>query len=133
MSDLTVVYDGACKVCIRLVGILGRWDRHKRLEIIPSSTMGLHDRFPSITRSDYMASIQVIRPDGTRFQNADALEQLVKVLPGGWLLSWMFKVPGIKGLIDRFYRWFARNRYHFGCGDACPIRKQQDEAKARSA
>jgi predicted DCC family thiol-disulfide oxidoreductase YuxK len=24
--------------------------------------------------------------------------------------------------VDRFYRWFARNRYRLGCGEHCAVR-----------
>ena len=27
-------------------------------------------------------------------------------------------------LAERFYRWFARNRYKFGCGEHCQFRPQ---------
>ena len=42
----TIVYDGFCNVCKRLVGLLTKWDRKHELEILPSQTPGLHARFP---------------------------------------------------------------------------------------
>jgi predicted DCC family thiol-disulfide oxidoreductase YuxK len=38
------------------------------------------------------------------------------------LISWMFKIPFVRPLVDRFYRWFARNRYRLGCGEHCAVR-----------
>ena len=33
------------------------------------------------------------------------------------------QVPGFaRPLADRFYKWFARNRYKLGCGDHCQLR-----------
>lgn len=119
----TVIYDGDCKVCSRLVKLLTKWDRHHELEIIPSQKPGVQQRFPWIPARSYVDSIQVIRnADGKTWQAADALEQLLNALPKGRLISWLFKIPFVRPLVDRFYRWFARNRYRFGCGDHCAVR-----------
>lgn len=120
----TVIYDGHCKVCGRLVRLLTKWDRRKDLEIIPSQTPGVHARFPWIPARAYVESVQVIRnSDGRTWQAAGALEELLDVLPKGWLISWLFKIPFIRPLADKFYRWFARNRYKLGCGDHCQVRE----------
>lgn len=120
----TVIYDGHCKVCGRLVTLLTKWDRRKELEIIPSQTPGVHARFPWIPARAYVESVQVIRNcDGRTWQGAAAVEELLDVLPKGWLLSWLFSIPFVRPLADRFYRWFARNRYKLGCGDHCQVRE----------
>ena len=119
----TVVYDGHCKVCGRLVKLLTKWDRNRDLEIIPSQTPGLHVRFPWIPARAYIESVQVIRTrDGKTWQAAGALEELLNVLPKGRLISWLFSIPFVRPLVDRFYRWFARNRYRLGCGEHCAVR-----------
>ncbi len=120
----TVVYDGHCKVCGRLVKMLTKWDRDHELEIIPSQTPGLHARFPWIPARAYVESVQVVRNgDGRTWQAAGALEELLNVLPKGWLISWLFSIPFVRPLANRFYRWFARNRYHLGCGEHCQVRE----------
>jgi predicted DCC family thiol-disulfide oxidoreductase YuxK len=120
----TVIYDGDCKVCGRMVKLLTRWDRGHDLEIIPSQTRGVRERFPWIPAQAYIDSIQVIRTrDGRTWQAALALEELLNVLPKGRLISWLFKVPFVRPLADRFYRWFARNRYKMGCGEHCAVRE----------
>jgi len=119
----TVIYDGNCKVCSRTVQLLTRWDRSRDLEIIPSQTRGVRERFPWIPARAYVESVQVIRTrDGRTWQAAAALEELLNVLPKGRLISWLFKIPFVRPLVARFYRWFARNRYKMGCGDHCPVR-----------
>ena len=42
----TVVYDGVCKVCNRLVKLLRKWDTRGMLEIIPFQNTTVLDRFP---------------------------------------------------------------------------------------
>ena len=118
-----VVYDGDCKVCSRTIKLLTKWDASHELEIISSHASGVHARFPWIPLRAYMDSIQVIRiSDGKTWQAAAALEELLKVLPKGGLISWLFKIPFVRPLADRFYRWFARNRYKLGCGEHCAVR-----------
>ena len=119
----TVVYDGTCKVCGRMVRLLSKWDKNHELEIIPSQAPGVQARFPWIPPRAYVESVQVIRTgDGKTWQAARALEELIKVLPKGRFFSWLFRIPFVRPLADRFYRWFARNRYRFGCGEHCQVR-----------
>ena len=119
----TVIYDGHCKVCGRMVKLLKKCDRNHILEIIPSQATGVHARFPWIPAQAYTESVQVIRNrDGKTWQAAAALEELLEIMPKGWLISWLFKIPFVRPLVDRFYRWFARNRYRMGCGDHCAVR-----------
>ena len=119
----TVIYDGDCKVCGRMVKLLDRWDRNDELEIIPSQAPGVRARFPWIPPRAYVESVQVIRTsDGKTWQAAAALEELLKVLPKGRLVSWLFKIPFARPLADKFYGWFARNRYRMGCGEHCAVR-----------
>jgi predicted DCC family thiol-disulfide oxidoreductase YuxK len=116
----TVVYDGNCRVCNRLVAGLKNWDRRGGLEILPSQTSGLAARFPWIPEREFAESMQVVRAtDGRTWAGAAAVEQLLDVLPRGRWLAWIFRVPFVRGLADRFYRWFARNRYQLGCGEHC--------------
>ena len=117
-----VIYDGDCKVCGRIVKVLTRWDRQDELEIIPSQAQSVRERFPWIPPHAYVESMQVIRTsDGKTWQGGAALEQLLKVLPKGWLASWLFMIPFGRPLADKFYRWFARNRFRMGCSEHCAV------------
>lgn len=118
----TVVYDGTCRVCSKLANVLRKWDRNV-LEVIPSQTPGVYARFPWIPVHAYRESLQLVGPGGETWQGAAAIEQLLIVLPRGRLIGWIFHVPFVRKLADRFYRWFARNRYHFGCGEHCSLRQ----------
>lgn len=116
----TVVYDGFCNVCKRLVKVLEKWDRSRILEVVPSQTPGVTARFPWIPRRAYTESVQIIRAsDGKTWQGAAALEQIMDVLPKGKLITWVFSIPYIRPVAERFYRWFALNRYRLGCGAHC--------------
>ena len=118
----TVVFDGQCKVCNRLARMLRKWDRYREFEVVTSQTPGVQARFPWIPPRAYIEALQVVGPGGRTWQGAAAIEQLLDVLPKGKLLSWVFSIPFMRTLADRFYRWFARNRYRLGCGDHCQSR-----------
>lgn len=118
----TVVYDGNCKVCGKLVKVLRTLDRRNEMEIVPSQAPGVMARFPWIPAKAYAEALQMIGPGGETWSGARAIEQILAVIPKGRLVSWLFRIPGIRTLADRFYRWFARNRYRLGCGEHCQSR-----------
>lgn len=117
-----VVYDGACRICGRLVNLLRRWDAGGLLELVPSQAAGVRARFPWIPTSAYAEAVQLIGPGGRTWQGAAAIEQLLEILPRGRLFSWIFRLPFARTLADRFYKWFARKRYRLGCGAHCQYR-----------
>ena len=118
----TVVYDGNCKVCNRLVKVLNALDRRNEIEVVPSQAPGVMARFPWIPARAYAEALQMIGPGGQTWAGAAAVEQILNVVPKGWFVSWLFRIPGVRLIADRFYRWFARNRYKLGCGDHCQSR-----------
>jgi len=129
----TVVFDGTCKVCTRLSNVLRKWDKGK-LEVVASQSPGVMARFPWIPAKAYAEALQLIGPGGKTWQGSAAIEQLLNILPRGRWIAWVFHIPFIRTLADRFYRWFARNRYHLGCGAHCqsrPLNVIFAEAEAR--
>lgn len=123
----TLVYDGHCNVCRGFVGIVEGRDRLGEIELLPAETPGLLARFPWIPAHAYAESIQVIENrDGTTHQGAAAVERVLDILPKGGLISWIFSIPFARPLAEKFYRWFARNRYQLGCGEHCQLRESGD-------
>ena len=120
----TCVYDGTCKVCTRLASVLRTWDHNDQVEVVASQAPGVMARFPWIPPRAYAEALQLIGPHGQTWQGAAAIEQLLNVLPRGGWIAWIFKVPFVRSIADRFYRWFARNRYMLGCGEHCTVRQE---------
>jgi len=118
----TLVYDGMCKVCNRLANVLRKWDSRQRIEVVPSQAPGVTARFPWIPARAYTQAIQLVGPNGETWQGAAAIEELLGILPRGRLISWVFRIPYVRVLADKSYRWFARNRYRMGCGTHCQSR-----------
>jgi predicted DCC family thiol-disulfide oxidoreductase YuxK len=120
----TVIYDGTCKVCGKLVKVLTKWDTNRILEIVPSQQPGVQARFPWIPARAYTESVQFIEPGGATWQGAAAIEHIIDVLPKGRFITWVFSIPFVRPLAEKFYRWFAKNRYKMGCGAHCQLRAQ---------
>lgn len=106
------------------MGLIEKWDRNGILEVLPSQKPGVAARFPWIPARAYTESVQIIRAsDGKTWQGAAALEQIMEALPRGKLITWIFSIPFIRPLAEKFYRWFAFNRYRLGCGAHCQLRE----------
>jgi predicted DCC family thiol-disulfide oxidoreductase YuxK len=98
------------------------------IQAIPSQNDTVSTRFPWIPREAFDDAMYVIAADGRTWSGAAAARQLLRILPFGWLLGWLWGLPTFGALADRGYRLFARNRYRFGCGEHCAL-----EAHARAA
>jgi predicted DCC family thiol-disulfide oxidoreductase YuxK len=115
-----VIYDSACGVCRAFVARLAAWDSARILEILPSQSGEIPSRFPWISPAAFEESVQVVRlSDGKTWQGAAAIEELLNALPKGKSVSWLFHIPLVRGIAERCYRAFARNRYRLGCEDHC--------------
>ena len=122
-SGYALIYDASCKVCGSIVARVAKWDRRGMLEIRASQNTEVAARFPWIPARAFEESLQLVRlDDGRTWAGAAALEELLAILPKGRALGWLFQIPFARGIADRCYRWFARNRYRIGCRDHCAIR-----------
>lgn len=128
-----VIYDGNCRTCIRLTGLLRRWDRKRQLWIVPSSDPEVQRRFPWIEADAYQRALQMVGPGRETREGTEALAYLLDFLPGGTPFARLFRLPLIGPLLDRGYRWFARNRASFGCGDHCSLRLPADDGLSSMA
>lgn len=119
-----LIYDGQCRICSRTARRLEAWDRLARLEILPSQDPTVSRRFPAIPARAFSESIQLVGPDGSRWQGAAALERVIDLMPRGRWITWMFDLPWARPVAERLYRWFARNRHRLGCGEHCGLDRQ---------
>lgn len=117
-----VIYDGHCRTCVRLAGLLRRWDARRQLWVVPSSDPEVARRFPWIEAGAYQRALQMVGPGREKREGTEALSYLLDYLPGGAPFARLFELPVVGTLLDRGYRWFARNRAAFGCGDHCSLR-----------
>ena len=122
--EYVIVYDGHCRICTRLAGALKRWDAKATFDVVPSQAPGVQARFPWIPARAYRESLQLVDRSGRTWQGAAAIERMLDLLPRGRWIGWVFSLPFARALAERFYRWFARNRYQLGCGEHCRYRDE---------
>lgn len=116
-----LIYDGECGICRRSVRWVRARDPEHRVETIPYQDPSVGRRFPEIPAERLEAAIQLVRPDGRRFEGARAVEELLGLLPGWRIPALLFRVPGVRRLARRVYARVARSRRRFGCGDHCAL------------
>lgn len=114
----TLIYDGDCEFCRRSVGLVDRWDVRDRIDLVPFQSADL-ERY-GIPRSAAEEAMHLLDPGGTVWRGAEAAREMLRLLPGGRPLGWLFRLPGFPALAERVYAWIARRRHRFGCSsDVC--------------
>ena len=93
---------------------MARWvhrkDRGKQLELIPFQEPDLGDRFPGISLDRCREELHLIDERDHIFTGAAAVRETVARLPGAFLRTLPFHIPGGMWLADRVYGLVARNR-----------------------
>jgi len=157
-ETLYVVYDAECALCAGAVRQLsavrgaraelrfvplqaleekitaeasGNRDRgHAALAGVPAPAARLE---PGALR----AQLHVVQSDGAVFAGAEAVVRIMRELPGWRLLSWLYRVPGLRGIADAAYRLIAKRRYDWfgkadeGCASgACALHRGAGSGEA---
>ncbi|MSR22708.1 MAG: DUF393 domain-containing protein [Gemmatimonadetes bacterium] len=118
-SGYVLVYDGECGFCRRSVEWVRERDSERAIETVPYEDPSVRERFPELPQERLEEAMHLLAADGSRWEGARAVEELLRVLPGvGWM-GWAFRTPGARWVAARAYRWVSRNRYRFGCGTHC--------------
>src|SRR2546425_10637375 len=113
----TLIYDGECGFCQRSVDLLRRWDRERRIAFVPFQDRARVAAF-NIPLPALAAAMHLVLPppDGRVLYGADAVPELLGLLPGKRWLAWGFRVPGVAPVARLLYAWFApRRRCRFPC------------------
>lgn len=106
---VTVLYDGACPLCRREIGL------YRNLQ--PLQPVAWHDVSAvdavlpdSAERTAYMARFHVRLADGKLVSGAAAFVALWSVLPGWRWLGRLGRMPGMLAVMETLYRLFLRIR-----------------------
>ena len=106
---LTVLYDGACPLCRREIGIYR--------DLQPSAPVCFADVSdaaqplpPGTTREQLLARFHVRDADGRLLGGAQAFLALWETLPGWRWLARVGRLPGAAWAMERVYRLFLRVR-----------------------
>ena len=121
MNDikLTLLYDGACPICNAETTRLRHWNRKTGTLCLVNISDDRFDPAPyGKTHAELMGLIHAIKPDGSLLIGIDALRAAYAEVGLGWLWA-PTRWPGLRSIFDRFYLWFARNRYRISSFGRC--------------
>lgn len=115
----SLLYDGACPVCVSLVERVRRWDRLGALEFLPIGDPEASRLFPELSSEALQESLHLVGPGGRVWRGARAVEELTRILPPWRWAAPLFRIPLARPLAARVYRWVALNRFRLGCAGPC--------------
>jgi len=117
---LAAYFDAGCGVCFQIVRVWARLDRLGRITF--RSSADLASPTPE-TDADGGSGRRGVTPEllartlvvvdevtGTTYTRADAVAQVLRALPVGWLWSLPLRLPGLRALANWGYDLFARRR-----------------------
>ena len=106
---LTVLYDGACPLCRREIGIY-RGLRPNTPVCFSDVSDAAQSLPPNTTREQLLARFHVRSHDGQLLSGAQAFLALWAALPGWRWLALTGRLPGATWAMERPYRFFLRWR-----------------------
>ena len=106
---LTVLYDGACPLCRREIGVYRGLQPNEPVCFADISDAA-QPLPPGTTRERLMARFHVRRGDGVLLSGAQAFLALWAALPGWRWLARAGRLPGVAWAMERAYLFFLRWR-----------------------
>jgi predicted DCC family thiol-disulfide oxidoreductase YuxK len=106
---LTVLYDGACPLCRREIGVYRGLQPNTPVCFADVSDAAL-PLPPGTTREQLLARFHVRSREGQLLSGAEAFLALWSALPGWRWLALVGRLPGAAWVMERTYRLFLRWR-----------------------
>lgn len=107
-----VFYDAACPICVREMQLLAEDPSNRRLQPVPIQGSEALLAQCGITPAAAMTYLHIMTADGRIFSGMPAVRQMYAGRKQLWWLR-LAALPVLRQAADRFYPWFARNRYRF--------------------
>src|SRR5205807_4066745 len=110
-DQATLIYDGECGFCREAADLVRRWDRERRIALVPFQDQARVAAF-GIPLPALAAAMHLVLPppDGRVLAGADAAPEILRLLPRWRWLAGVFRVPGVRPVARRLYGWIARQR-----------------------
>ena len=124
----SILYDGACPVCLKFVRTWEKVLRRRGFDLVPLQEEWVRKRL-ALPEEELLKEMRVLTSDKKVFGAIDAYvfvwRRIWWCLPL-WLLA---HVPGIRFLMDCLYRWVAKNRMCISGSCSIGSTKQINKAK----
>ncbi len=110
MAELTLLFDGACPLCLREVETLRRRDRGRgRLAFVDVDDPGYDPAcHGGISYAEAMGRMHALRADGQVVRDVEVFRQAYALVGLGWLYAptgWPLLRPLVDGLYGLWARW----------------------------
>jgi predicted DCC family thiol-disulfide oxidoreductase YuxK len=113
-----VFFDGECPLCVREINMLRWLDRKKRVQFTDIAAPSFDASKLGFAHETLMAKIHGRMQDGTFIEGVEVFRQLYQAVGLGPLVA-LTRLPGIRGLLDVGYTWFAKNRLRLTGRNSC--------------
>jgi predicted DCC family thiol-disulfide oxidoreductase YuxK len=154
---LVAYFDAGCGVCFQLVRVWARLDTRERIDFRSSADLAgaeaAADAAGSAAADAGIATKMGVTPEllartivvvdeltGVKYTRADAVAQMLRALPVGWLWSLPLRLPGLRGLANWAYDAFARRRETISsgmglaaCNSSLPLPSTPGEGRGEGA
>jgi predicted DCC family thiol-disulfide oxidoreductase YuxK len=114
-----IFYDGLCQICRRSRRIIERLRPSAPVQFIDVNDRAQMAAYPHFPDVHVRGQMYVVDPAGQVAGGYDALVSLSTILPPLAWLSGMLRLPPLRAIGRRAYRWIADNRYRLGGQKAC--------------
>ena len=112
--QLTAYFDAGCGICFQFVRVWARLDRLGRITFRSSADLAPPESGagPRGVSPELLARTIVVIDEvsGKTYMRADAVAQILRAFPVGWLWSLPLRIPGLRALANWGYDLFARRR-----------------------
>ena len=106
-----LIYDANCALCEATKNFLARWDRRHAILFLHFQETQARALLPFLAGMDHLEAMYFMDKTGKSWKGMEAAREILRYLPLGRPLAWLFYLPGVPLLADRLYTWIARNRY----------------------
>jgi predicted DCC family thiol-disulfide oxidoreductase YuxK len=106
---IKVLYDGECPLCAREISFLRRRNRRGLIAFEDIAAPGFDATRYGLDQYTVMSRIHGVLSDGTVIEGVEVFRRLYAAAGLGWLVA-PTRWPPLRGLFERAYRVFARNR-----------------------
>jgi predicted DCC family thiol-disulfide oxidoreductase YuxK len=112
-AQLTVCYDGACRVCAAAVERLRNLDGAERLRFVPAQrvTTEVPEFAARIEPGALSSALHIVEPDGHWVSGGAAVLRIAETIPRLRPIARLGRLPVVNRLVEPLYRLVARHRH----------------------